>query len=92
MSDVVTFEKRGTIGLILVDNQPVNALSLAVRQGLVAALDKALADAGVKAIVLAGKGRTFVAGADITEFGKPPADPWLPEVIEGRIASHRESL
>jgi 3-hydroxyacyl-CoA dehydrogenase len=81
MSDVVGWEKRGSVGLIMVNYPPVNALSHAVREGLIAALEGALADADVKAIVVAGAGRTFIAGADITEFGKPPKDPWLDAVI-----------
>jgi 3-hydroxyacyl-CoA dehydrogenase len=82
MSDVVLFEKRGRIGVIGVDNPPVNALGQAVRQGLIDALAKALADAEVEAVVLIGKGRTFVAGADISEFGKPPKAPSFTDVIE----------
>jgi 3-hydroxyacyl-CoA dehydrogenase len=81
MSDVVGLEKRGSVGLIVVNYPPVNALSHAVRQGLVKAMDRALADAEVKAIVVAGAGRTFIAGADITEFGKAPKEPWLDTVI-----------
>jgi 3-hydroxyacyl-CoA dehydrogenase len=81
MNDVVRFEKRGTVGLVVVDNQPVNALSQAVRQGLVDALDRALADADVEAVVLAGAGRTFIAGADIGELGKPAQSPGLDAVI-----------
>jgi 3-hydroxyacyl-CoA dehydrogenase len=81
MSDVVGLEKRGSVGLIVVNYPPVNALSHAVRQGLVDTLERALADAEVKAIVVAGAGRTFIAGADITEFGKPAKDPWLDTVI-----------
>ncbi len=81
MSNVVGWEKRGSVGLIMVNYPPVNALSHAVREGLIAALEGALADADVKAIVVAGAGRTFIAGADITEFGKPPKDPWLDAVI-----------
>lgn len=82
MSDVVQFEKRGRIGVISVDSPPVNALGQAVRQGLQDALAKALADTAVQAIVLIGKGRTFVAGADISEFGKPPRPPSFTDVIE----------
>ena len=82
MSDVVQFEKRGHTGVIGVNNPPVNALGQAVRQGLIDALGKALADAEVQSIVLIGKGRTFVAGADISEFGKPPKDPSFTDVIE----------
>jgi 3-hydroxyacyl-CoA dehydrogenase len=81
MSDVVQFEKRGSIGIISVNNPPVNALSHAVRQGLREALASAVADEKVHAIVLAGSGRTFIAGADITEFGKPLKEPQLGAVI-----------
>ena len=87
MNDVVQFEKRGPIGVVSVDNPPVNALGQAVRQGLIDALEKALADTSVQAIVLIGKGRTFVAGADISEFGKPPKAPSFTDVIERYDAS-----
>jgi 3-hydroxyacyl-CoA dehydrogenase len=89
MSDVVSLEKRGSVGLIVVNYPPVNALSHAVRQGLVDSLERALADDGVTAIVVAGAGRTFIAGADITEFGKPPKDPWLDAVIARFEASSK---
>jgi len=81
MSDIVTLRHDNGIAVITADNPPVNALSHAVREGLAAAFEKALA-AGSEAIVLACAGRTFFAGADISEFGKPPADPWLPQVLE----------
>nr|WP_258868965.1 enoyl-CoA hydratase-related protein [Alkalilimnicola ehrlichii] len=81
MSQVVGYELRGNIGVITVDNPPVNALGKDVRAGLVAALEQGLADDGAKALVLVGAGRTFIAGADIREFGKPPAEPSLPDVI-----------
>jgi 3-hydroxyacyl-CoA dehydrogenase len=80
MSKVV-FEKRGAVGVIFVDYPPVNALGQAVRQGLVEALDQGLADPEVSALVLACRGRTFIAGADITEFGKPPEPPLLGDAI-----------
>lgn len=70
------------IATIVIDYPPVNALGHAVRAGLVDAIAKAESDAEVRTIVLACKGRTFSAGADITEFGKPPRDPGLHEVIE----------
>lgn len=82
VNDLVSIEKQGDIALVCIDNPPVNATGQAVRQGLdeaVAALD---ADAGVKAIAVYGAGRTFVAGADIKEFGKPPQPPGLPEVYD----------
>ncbi|HEX3772350.1 MAG TPA: 3-hydroxyacyl-CoA dehydrogenase NAD-binding domain-containing protein [Polyangiaceae bacterium] len=87
MSDVVKFEKRGHIGVIGIDNPPVNAFGQAVRQGVVDVLGKAIADSDVQAIVLIGKGKTFVAGADISEFGKPPKTPWFPEVLDAIDAS-----
>src|ERR1700752_3271310 len=75
---LVRFETDGDIGIITVDNPPVNALSPGVPQGIVAALDKGNADPAVKAMVLIGAGRSFIAGADIRQFGKgsatPPAD------------------
>jgi 3-hydroxyacyl-CoA dehydrogenase len=89
MSEVVTFEKRAAVGIISVDSPPVNALSQAVRQGLVDCLKKALAEPDVQAIVLACKGRTFIAGADITEFGKPPRAPELGAVIASFEASEK---
>jgi 3-hydroxyacyl-CoA dehydrogenase len=76
----VTFEAHGDIGVIRVNNPPVNATSAAVRQGLVAAAN-AFAASDQKVAVLMADGRTFIAGADITEFGKPPVEPHLPDVI-----------
>ncbi|MBL8270832.1 3-hydroxyacyl-CoA dehydrogenase NAD-binding domain-containing protein [Steroidobacter sp.] len=70
------------IAIVTINYPPVNALSHAVREGIVNGLQQAIADAAVKAVVLICDGRTFMAGADITEFGKPPKAPWLPEVIE----------
>ena len=72
MSDLVTFDKQGGVGVITVNNPPVNALSQGVRQGLLDAIAQGVADAGVTAMVIIGAGRTFIAGADIREFGKPP--------------------
>ena len=70
------------VASIVVDNPPVNALSRAVRAGLLEALQAALANAAVDAVVIRCVGRTFIAGADVTEFGKPPESPNLPEVTE----------
>ena len=81
MSDVVRCERHDIIAIVTVNNPPVNALSAAVRKGISEAVTEAANDAGVQAIVLACDGRTFVAGADITEFGKPPQSPILGEVI-----------
>jgi 3-hydroxyacyl-CoA dehydrogenase len=80
MGEVVKTSVEGAIGLIALDNPPVNAAGAALRAGLVAALDRLAADSAVEVIALYGEGRSFIAGADIREFGKPPADPWLPEV------------
>ncbi len=72
---LVRFEKDGDIGIIIVDNPPVNALSPGVPEGIVAALDQGNADPAVKAMVLIGAGRSFIAGADIRQFGKGPSTP-----------------
>ena len=79
---VITTERHGDILVIISNSPPVNALGADVRIGMEAGLKEAMADASVKAIVLRCDGRTFFAGADITEFGKPPRGPQLPEVIE----------
>ena len=81
MSDAVDFTKRGAIGVITVNSPPVNALSAAVRDGLGEAFDKGLTDPEVKAMVLMGGGRTFIAGADIREFGQPPRGKPLQEIL-----------
>lgn len=81
MSDPVTMRRDGEIAVITVDNPPVNALKQAVRAGLQRLFKEADADGSVKAIVLTCAGRTFIAGADITEFGKPPMAPSLIETI-----------
>ena len=77
----VSLEKRGNIAIVWVDNPPVNAISHAVRVGLIENVQSADRDESVAAIVLACKGRTFMAGADISEFGKPMKEPWLPFVV-----------
>jgi 3-hydroxyacyl-CoA dehydrogenase len=77
----VDLRRDGEIGLVIVDNPPVNALKHEVRAGLAAALGQARDDAAVKAVVIGCAGRTFFAGADITEFGRPPQTPGLGEVI-----------
>ncbi|NUR12374.1 MAG: 3-hydroxyacyl-CoA dehydrogenase [Bradyrhizobium sp.] len=78
----ISTRKHGDVLIILSNNPPVNALSTPVRQGLVDAIAEAEADDGVKAVVIACEGQTFFAGADITEFGKPPQQPWLPMVVD----------
>ena len=78
----ITTRKHGDVLIVLSNNPPVNALSTAVRQGLVDAIAEAEADDSVNAVVIACEGQTFFAGADITEFGKPPQQPWLPMVVD----------
>lgn len=77
----ISTAKHGDILVVTSNNPPVNALSAAVRVGLNAALDEAASDDAIKAVVLICAGQTFFAGADITEFGKPPVEPMLPAVI-----------
>ena len=78
---VVSSERRGPVAVVLVDHPPVNAISQAVRAGIIDQVRAADADDGVTAIVLACKGRTFMAGADITEFATGPQPPQFPDVI-----------
>ncbi len=87
MSDPVDFSSRGAIAVITINNPPVNALSQAVRQGIAEAIAKGLGDDSVKAMVIIGGGRTFIAGADIREFGKPLGPPDLNAVIRDLEAS-----
>jgi 3-hydroxyacyl-CoA dehydrogenase len=70
MSELVKFSIHDGVGVITVDNPPVNALSPGVPEGILAAVQNAQSNGGVKALVLIGAGRTFIAGADIKEFGK----------------------
>lgn len=80
-SDTISAALADGILVVTIDNAPVNALSADVRAGLMAALDHAEKDGGVKGIVLTGAGSTFIGGADIKEFGRPPVEPHLPDVI-----------
>ena len=93
MSEVVNYsvETKNNVGIavVTVDSPPVNALSIQVRKGLQAAFRQFEGDHSAQIAVLICDGRTFIAGADITEFGKPPEDPWLPEVIKEMEASDK---
>jgi 3-hydroxyacyl-CoA dehydrogenase len=71
---------EGDIAVLTLNSPPVNALSQQVRDGIVKAIKQAVDNSAAKAIVLICDGRTFIAGADITEFGKPPQPPLLTEV------------
>ena len=77
----ISTHKHHDILVVTANNPPVNALRAAVRQGLVAAIAEAEGDGSIKALVIACAGSTFFAGADISEFGKPPVMPLLPEVV-----------
>ena len=77
----VRIERHGDIARVIVDNPPVNARSTAVRQGLIDALVQTEADPAVCAVVLECAGRTFIAGADVREFGQPAREPHLPDVV-----------
>lgn len=81
MSDTVTYSTRGAIGVIKVNNPPVNALCQSVRAGLKESVEALLGDDKVEAIVLACEGRTFIAGADINEFATGMGEPGLVPVI-----------
>ncbi|UWR10856.1 3-hydroxyacyl-CoA dehydrogenase NAD-binding domain-containing protein [Sulfitobacter mediterraneus] len=80
MSDKIAYSRHGDIAVLRIQNPPVNALSQAVRQGLSDGMARAEADDGVRAVLILGDGRAFIAGADITEFGKPPMEPNLPDL------------
>ncbi|SFI35583.1 3-hydroxyacyl-CoA dehydrogenase NAD-binding domain-containing protein [Aerobium aerolatum] len=82
MSEYVTVTHEGGIAIIMIDNPPVNAMSFHLRQPLYKAIEAARDDASVEGVVLACAGRTFVSGADISEFGseKALASPSLPEL------------
>jgi 3-hydroxyacyl-CoA dehydrogenase len=81
VSEVVKVERHDAVAIVTINSPPVNALSAAVRKGILEGVKNAAADQQVQAVVIACAGRTFVAGADITEFGKPPQSPSLHEVI-----------
>ncbi|MCK0168518.1 3-hydroxyacyl-CoA dehydrogenase NAD-binding domain-containing protein [Jannaschia sp. S6380] len=79
--DPVRYDVQDRIAVITVANPPVNALSHAVRAGLWDAMARFGDDDAADIAVILGDGRLFIGGADISEFGKPPVDPWLPEVV-----------
>ncbi len=82
MGDTVSIGIEDGVGILTIDYPPVNALSQAVRAGLDRGIDTLAADPAVKAIVIICAGRTFIAGADITEFGKGHAAPTLHHVLD----------
>ena len=78
---VISLHKEGDIAVVTVNNPPVNALSVELRQALLDAVDLCEGDDDVRAVVLICAGRTFIAGADVREFGKPTEPPHLPDVV-----------
>jgi len=87
MTDKIAYSRHDDIVVLRIQNPPVNALSQAVRQGLADGMDRAEAEDGVRAVMIVGEGRAFIAGADITEFGKPPMEPHLPNLCNRIEAS-----
>lgn len=83
----VNLEKQQSIGIITIDYPPVNALSQSVRQGLVDGIKELESDDSIKAIIIRCAKRTFIAGADIKEFGSTPLEPHLPDVVNRIEAS-----
>jgi len=88
MRSPVSYELFGDIGVMSIDSPPVNALSHAVRQGIQDACRKAQDDDS-KALLIICAGRTFIAGADIREFGRPPEEPHLPDLLSELEASSK---
>ncbi|MFT6677168.1 MAG: 3-hydroxyacyl-CoA dehydrogenase [Sulfitobacter sp.] len=80
MTDKIAYSRHGDIAVLRIQNPPVNALSQAVRQGLQDGMTQAETDSGVRAVLIVGEGRAFISGADIGEFGKPPMQPFLPDL------------
>lgn len=81
MTGPVSVERAGEVAVVCIDNPPVNALSHPVREALLAAIEALDADVDVRAIVLCGAGRNFIAGADVREFDAPPREPMLPGLL-----------
>lgn len=77
----VSIDRHGAVAVITVTNPPVNALSQPVREGIYSSIDAAEKDDACSVIVISCEGRTFIAGADIKEFGRPPLEPYLPDVV-----------
>ena len=89
MSELVSMRTDGDVAVITIDNPPVNAMKHEVRLSLLDLVSRAAGDPAISAVVIACAGRTFVAGADITEFGQPPRQPTAITIIEAIEASHK---
>jgi len=81
VTDQVDYNVEQTIAVITINNPPVNALSHGVREGIYNGIETAAQDDSVTGIVIYCEGRTFIAGADISEFGSAPKEPHLPAVL-----------
>jgi 3-hydroxyacyl-CoA dehydrogenase len=81
MNQVVSTELKGAIAVIRIDSPPVNAISLAVREGVIEAFSRVKEDENIRGAVLCCAGRTFIAGADISEFGKSIPGPTLLDML-----------
>ncbi len=79
LTKLVDYQREGDLAIVTIDNPPVNATSTAVRTGLLHAIRSAEADQCNKGLIRCA-GRTFVAGGDVSEFGKPPQEPHLPDI------------
>ncbi|WP_288431031.1 3-hydroxyacyl-CoA dehydrogenase NAD-binding domain-containing protein [uncultured Agrobacterium sp.] len=78
----ITTSREGAVAIVTIDNPPVNALSQGLRQALIETVRDLDGDAALEAVVLICAGRTFIAGADVSEFDKPPQPPHLPDVVD----------
>ncbi|KPB01838.1 3-hydroxyacyl-CoA dehydrogenase NAD-binding domain-containing protein [Ahrensia marina] len=89
MNSPVQIKYDGAVAVVQIDNPPVNALSQSVRAGIVAAVEQTDTNTDIRAIILICNGSTFMAGADVKEFGKPPVPPLLPDVITALEAAQK---
>ena len=85
----VHYTVDGEVAVLTIDNPPVNALNMAIRGGLLESVQRAVADAAIKSVVVIATGKTFVAGADIKEFGKPMTGPSLLDTLAALEASSK---
>lgn len=88
---VVNYQIQGNIGVVTINNPPVNALSHELRLNILKSIESAQNDDS-QAIVIICDGRTFIAGADITEFGKPPLSPILPDLLSAIDQSQKPTI
>src|SRR5690606_41322209 len=80
MAEPIAWRRIGAVLHVAVDHPPVNALNVEVRRGLMAAIELADQDEAIAAVLITGRGRHFIAGADIREFGQAPREPVLGQV------------